>query len=77
MGRDYEAEGKELLFRALEAMVKNIETCGGELLCNFRGEDLVDVYKALVSDSAAAKESAERAVKDGISEGLLKAIMNA
>ena len=76
MGRDYEAECKELLFRSLEAMVKNIETCGGELLCNFRGEDLVDVYKVLISDSSVIKESAERAVKEGISDGLLKAIMN-
>lgn len=77
MTRDYEAEGKELLFRALEAMVNNIETCGGAVLCNYCGEDIVKVYKAIIIDSKENSEIAERAIKDGISDGLLKAIMNA
>lgn len=77
MGRDYEAEGKELLFRALEAMVKNIENCGGETFCSFNSTDLEAVYKLLVSDSEKSSESAERAVRDGISDALLKAIENA
>ena len=61
MDRDYAKEGKRLLLRALEAMVKNIEQCtevqvssdsGTRYLASsdFDGEDIVRVYTALVSD---------------------------
>ena len=51
MERDYKHEARELLLRALEAMVKNIERGTRHLaISDFDGEDIVRVYSAIIAD---------------------------
>ena len=61
MERDYKHEARELLLRALEAMVKNIEQCNEVqvssdrgtrhlAISDFDGEDIVRVYSAIIAD---------------------------
>jgi len=87
--KDYEREGKELLLRALESMVANIEDstrCHREryedgvkvrynIMCDFSGEDLVKVYNAIIASKEDASKAAAESIKGGISDGLLKAIL--
>lgn len=90
MEPDYKHEGKRLLFRALTAMVENVEMSTAKLnnvdqdgethhynyYVNFDGEDIVNVYRALVSNDEDNKKAAADAISSGISDALLKSIMS-
>ena len=90
MEPDYKHEGKQLLFRALTAMVENVEMSTAKLnnvdrdgethhynyYVNFDGEDIVNVYRALVSNDEDNKKAAADAISSGISDALLKSIMS-
>lgn len=89
MEPDYKNEGKRLLLRALAAMVENVEMSTAKFnnvdregethhynyYVDFDGEDIVNVYRALVSDDEDKKAAAD-AISSGISDALLKSIMN-
>lgn len=89
MEHDYKHEGKQLLLRALTAMVENVEMSTAKLnnvdrdgvthhynyYVNFDGEDIVNVYRALVSDDEDKRAAAD-AISSGISDALLKSIMS-
>lgn len=90
MEPDYKHEGKQLLLRALIAMVENVEMSTAKLnnvdrdgethhynyYVNFDGEDIVNVYRALVSNDEDNKKAAADAISSGISDALLKSIMS-
>lgn len=90
MEPDYKHEGKQLLLRALTAMVENVEMSTAKLnnvdrdgethhynyYVDFDGEDIVNVYRALVSDDEDSKKVAANAISSGISDALLKSIMS-
>lgn len=90
MEPDYKHEGKQLLLRALVAMVENVEMSTAKLnnvdrdgethhynyYVNFDGEDIVNVYRALVSNDEDNKKAAADAISSGISDALLKSIMS-
>lgn len=90
MEPDYKHEGKQLLLRALTAMVENVEMSTAKLnnvdrdgethhynyYVDFDGEDIVNVYMALVSDDEDNKKVTANAISSGISDALLKSIMS-
>ena len=73
MEPDYKHEGKQLLLRALTAMVEDVEMSAAK---HFDGEDIVNVYRALVSNDEDNKKAAADAISSGISDALLKSIMS-
>lgn len=75
METDYTHEGKQLLLRALTAMVEHAETCAKGIVTGpwYSGEDFAKVYNSLVSD----KQDAVKAIQDGMSEGFAKALLKA
>lgn len=90
MEPDYKHEGKQLLLRALTAMVENVEMSTAKLnnvdrdgenhhynyYVDFDGEDIVNVYRALVSDDEDNKKVTANAISSDISDALLKSIMS-
>lgn len=72
MEPDYTHEGKQLLLRALTAMVEHTEACAksgdGQW---YDGEDFAKVYNALVSD----QHEVVKAAQDSMSEGIAKALV--
>lgn len=90
MEPDYKHEGKQLLLRALTAMVENVEMSTAKLNnvdqdgethhynyhVYFDGEDIVNVYRTLVSNDEDNKKAAADAISSGISDALLKSIMS-
>lgn len=64
METDFKLEGKKLLLRALTAMVKKVESCEDLTACvEYRGEDIVDVYNALVADDGLKQPYDEQVEK--------------
>lgn len=90
MEPDYKHEGKQLLLRALTAMVENVEMSTAKLNnvdrdgkthhynyhVYFDGDDIANVYRALVYDAEDNKKAAADAISSGISDALLKSIMS-
>ena len=74
METDYTHEGKQLLLRALAAMVEHTElhakSCDNPW---YDGEDFAKVYNALVS----CPTEVVMAAKEGISEGFAKVLLEA
>ena len=74
METEYTHEGKQLLLRALTAMVEHTEAHAKS--CDspwYDGEDFTKVYNALISD----KQDAVKAVQDGMADGFSKALLKA
>lgn len=73
METDYTHDGKQLLLRALTAMVERTEACakGSVGLGLFCGEDFAKVYNALVAD----KQDTVKAIQGGLSDGIAKALL--
>ena len=73
METDYTHEGKQLLLRALTAMVERTEACAKDAKADpfYDGEDFAKVYNALVAD----KEDTVKAIQDGMSDGFAKALL--
>ena len=69
MERDYEHDGRELLLRALTAMVERVES-GSLDYPRFTGEDIVAVYKALVVSPKRFEDEYIETVKSGICDVL-------
>lgn len=87
MEPDYVSQSKELLFRALSAMVENVEyasrpteyvDCNGDKCkttryCDFTGKDLYYVHKALIATPLDQDKTGE-AVAKGIADGIIKSM---
>ena len=87
METDYEHMCKELLFRALKAMVESIESTTKEKTykdpdgierqyhgySDFTGQDVYYVHKALMT-SQADQDAAKDAIADGIAKGIIGAM---
>ena len=87
MEPDYESQSKDLLFRALRAMVENIEyanrpveyedcngaKCKTTRFCDFTGKDLYYVHKALIATPLDQDKTGE-AVAKGIADGIIKSM---
>lgn len=75
MEPDYTHEGKQLLLRALTAMVEHTEACAksgdGQW---YDGEDFAKVYNALVSDRHEVVKATQEAISEGFAKALLKAM---
>ena len=83
----YERMSKDLLFRALRAMVENIESankpteyvdcngvkCKTTRLIDFTGKDLYYVHKALIAMPLDQDKTGE-AVAKGIADGIIKSM---
>ena len=87
MEPDYESQSKELLLRALRAMVENIEyvnkpaeyedcngvKCKTSRYCDFTGKDLYYVHKALTATHINQDKAGEMVAK-GIADGIVKSM---
>lgn len=75
METDYTHEGKQLLLRALTAMVEHTELhakiSDGQW---YDGEDFAKVYNALVSDQREVVKAAQEGISEGFAKALLKAM---
>lgn len=73
METDYMHDGKQLLLRALTAMVEHTEACAKGIVDSpwYDGDDLAKVYNALVAD----KQDTAKAIQGGLSDGIAKALL--